>query len=500
MGNVTTVFASDDKDVQRAFASMQKEMVRLKEANRQLAEQTKQGAKESQSFFDGGVAGLAKMAAGYLTLETAISKVTEKLVAQAAQEEKLKQLAVDATEQRAKALAGFTRNAGFIDSKELQSLKSQVVDISRETGVSTDVLFPAAGAALSAKGSLTNKQAMAALRQAALATPEGDAATVEQLTGGLLDIAKLSGSGDARRNFGLLAGVAANARVTDIGKIAKNAVPGATAVRQQGGTAAEALAIVATMTSLLDDQEGAVSRTAAVKLSEELAKQLPKLASPVERIRAMQADPALRKKFLAGWTETTTLGGVRQLLEGGRAAELLNQNIAAIPNEDAVAKGDQLIANLQQQREVAIARTKGRLAAGAEEMAVGDVSRAWQGAIEPKLKDILRQTGMDPGKLEWVAGGKGKVFDSDFVNLVESGMDPRAAAYRLLLGRRVQLTHGNQSGAGSLAVASREEMGAEDNLPAKTVRILQSIDKHLEVLRQEGAAPVINPEAHGEGR
>lgn len=88
MANVRTTFTSDDKDVQKALERMNRQTAKLTAENRKLRSQTKAVGRASKRTGDtqnraltSGIANVAKLTAGYLSLQKILGAVNRELTA-----------------------------------------------------------------------------------------------------------------------------------------------------------------------------------------------------------------------------------------------------------------------------------------------------------------------------------------------------------------------------------------------------------------------------------
>lgn len=325
---------------------------KLEQANLRLTEQVKQLAaasgratKEAKSGFekvtssmDGGINALTRMAAGYLTVQTAISGVTAAM--QDLEEQRRRSR--EGTTDQADAQRNMLRNLGNVSDAEQLQFMSKLQDMalrrSPSGGVKTVYNMTATG--LSASGA-DREKTLAAVDMALQFAPDNPEAATS-ITGALLHMSKATGRSDMLENLGFLKLAGEQAAITDWDKIAQNMSPAIIGATSFGATPQEALALVASITQGSADKMGAESGTAAISLAQQLEKFLPtedvygQVAVPGrkgkrrglvtkgtgletlgERIQYLQENPLEREKFLENLTlEKKSLGPVMQILEG----------------------------------------------------------------------------------------------------------------------------------------------------------------------------------------
>ena len=114
-----------------------------------------------------------------------------------------------------------------------------------------------------------------------------------------LDMRQATGSTDFMANIGFLQNVQANSRVTSLARVGQHLLPGITGVMTRGDTPEEAAEFVATLNTLMQDAEGATTRTAATSLSGQLRDFKPRRRADRERYEALESTTA-RLQFLQG--------------------------------------------------------------------------------------------------------------------------------------------------------------------------------------------------------
>jgi len=298
----------------------------------------------------------------------------------------------------AQAEIAALRNLGATTAGQREVFVKEVSDISATTGVSQKALYGMASTALSARGELSQKAAMGAVREAAMIAPESPEEAT-QIAGAALDLAKITKTDRAQANIGLLMAIGQTARVTDIGELARNVAPAITGITARGGTAQEAGAIWSALTQGMADPTGRLSGTAAISLAEQLAtfEGTAGRSTTLARIQALQRDAGLRQEFFEGASfEKKAQASIEQMLAGkGSAAEALSQFLTRIPG---VGKAEGLyqqrlgvIRGSELQQTAQIVRV---LESGLESLQIANQPGARIGALREKYATILKDTGL----------------------------------------------------------------------------------------------------------
>lgn len=349
MAVVKTQFASDEKEVMAAINKMNAEMEKLIAKNKKLSEDSAKGSKSSAGAMEGLAKGAIAAASGIATASTAMSVLRHETEALYEFQSKAAQAQLSTADAQAKLF----RSLGTISADQRKKVFADLNSIAKETGVTQRQLYNSASFAVAASGSNDSTAVTSAIRQAARLAPD-NAAEMDATAAGLLDLTSLTGTNDAKKNMGFMLAMGAQTRVTSLDKINANLVPGALGVKGFGGSANEAAGLVDTLTELMKDPTGAVSKTAAINLAKNMEKMFPNIGnSPLENIKAIQNDPAMRTKFLkdAG-IEAEAYTPVSQLLtKGSSASEQLMSNIASMPTLDrAGVDADRFISEMKSEQ------------------------------------------------------------------------------------------------------------------------------------------------------
>jgi hypothetical protein len=341
------VFTADDKELLASYQKLQRENEKLKSKIGAVGQESKKASQDQSSGLEQTVASLGRAAAGYLSVSAALKLVNSELQ----RKRELEKESAGAQIDLAGSQQRFLTNLGFVDKKTRTDALAEIEAISKRTGVKANLISAGASDAVSARGPVSIKGALNSVEAAAMVASNAPD-QLASLSGGILDVAGmtgLTGDNDAKKNLGFLMGIGSLARVTSLQAISQNLVPGMKGVRGFGDSAQQAGALLATMTTEMADATGATSGTAAISLAEQLEKFLPKLGSTTERMKALQADPKLRDKFLKKASfEKKAVIPVRNLLTAGSpAAKLLEANTAGVlAPEQAEAALDKWLAEV----------------------------------------------------------------------------------------------------------------------------------------------------------
>lgn len=413
---VTLKVGGDNKEAIKVVEQLQKRVEQLEAQNRKLNQESKKGADDSTRGWNAAANGAANAIAAYVSLQAAIQVVNRSLQDKIDLENKSAQ----AQTRVADSQRGFLINLGLVSKAEQEAANARIQQISKATGASVGSLYASAGAAVSARGDLSINQALDAVAVAARVQPR-NAGEQTAVAGGLLDLATLTGSADAKVNLGILAGVGSQARITNLQALSQNLVPGAINVASRGGTPQEALALVSTITSQLKDATGATSATAGIQLANQLAAFLPEsdtfknetrngrtvrtvnrrgtgLSSTFQRIEALQNDDLLREQFLGSASFEQKAGSaIEQLLtKGSPLAQLLTSNAAGLPSNAAAAgRADSFIAGLNDSSLQRAANIQSMFAGVTERNYLSNIASGEASLVRQGMLDLDKSLGAD---------------------------------------------------------------------------------------------------------
>lgn len=271
MAKVTTVFASDDKEVMAAIQKMNAEMAKLRDQNKKLAEESKKGGQQSAGMMEVGIAQAAKLAAGYLSVQTAVQAVT------AALHDKfdIEKRSLELQTRTAVTQRDFLANLGTTTRTQKQGALASISAISKRTGVAESNLYGPGSSALSAAGGVENLGvAMTALEKAARIAPDS-AEAMSQIAGAIIDLNKATGSLQGEKGLDLLIGLQAGSRVKNMGLLASNVPRGVAGATASGFSPEAAAALFESLSNAMADDKGALTATAESSLAARLRAYLP---------------------------------------------------------------------------------------------------------------------------------------------------------------------------------------------------------------------------------
>lgn len=227
---------------------------------------------------------------------------------------------VDLSVDVAGAMSKLRINFAADETVSSEELDDVVGGIALRTGTSRDIVAAAAGPALSAKGSKSNKFGFEATEAALMITRDANEAGA--LTGAIGDFAKMGESQDPRAILSFLMSSQQKMRLLTVDQVAKASAPAVNALTQRGDSAEVGMEIFATLANLSADQSGEQTGTAVVNLAAKLEKAGVAGNTTFERIRTLQNDPAAREKFLSENTfEAKATPAITALLRNEETAQ-----------------------------------------------------------------------------------------------------------------------------------------------------------------------------------
>lgn len=371
MADVKLTMVTDERQMVRAFEKLQRETVKLREQQAALKTELREGAKNAEDMsqtldggFGAGVKQMSSMAAGAFSVQQAIGLVRAEYDALIERQREAAGIQVDLSAVQTQALQNLGDDPDIKTAGELVDLVNQVI---QKTDALPRVAWQAMSDALSARGDKSAREAADAVTAAIRLSP-GTPEQLPTLAGAALDVGKAAGIG-SEEALGFILGIGSKSRVTNLESLSKNVAPGALDLLKFGDDLSSAGALVATISQGVNDTEGAVSRTTAVSLAQQLEKfftrVMPRddLTSTESRIGALQADPALRQLFLEGGRvqrgdetisqpaasfEKKTFATVREILTGDDQSAVVRQLRAADRDLGAIDPGQKYRDTLEQ--------------------------------------------------------------------------------------------------------------------------------------------------------
>lgn len=391
MSNASIVWRSDDKDVIASLQKMEKRNEALVEQLKKVKKESKEGGDAAKSATADWASSVLNVASGYLSINAALQLGNKLLQDQADLQDKVAESQKSAADQQIK----FLRNLGNVSQAERESAIGEISQISKRTGVSETQLYTASSSAMSARGGLSIKEALSAVEQAATLAPE-DTGENTAIASGLLDLASLTKSADAKRNAGLLVAMQQQARNVNLQSVAKNLVPGAISLSSYGASVNEAVAATTSMTQAMKDPEGAISSTAMIALAEQAKDITP--GGFGEDIAKLKSDPAIRDRFLAKASfEKKAAAHIKNFLTAGSETSNLYEqykgNLPTAENSGDVA--DQLVGGIKSQPLQQVASADRAMAAAAERARIGDIDSASYSSIRKRVDELAQSAGVN---------------------------------------------------------------------------------------------------------
>lgn len=283
--------------------AMSKGLLTQRDVDREL-NRYKTSLQSSSGAISNAVGSLAMMAAGYMSVSTALAMYNQMLSAN-------RQLALDAAEANksiATAQQEAMKNMPDLSSSERTRLMSVVTPaMQAKTG------FPDAAAMTSALGEVysapgTEAQRLGAVEAAALLNINTPANLGNQAASAL-DIARQTGSQNMKENISFLLEAGAVNRVSSPDAIAKNlprvvgSAVQASPKQDPKQAAMEAGALYGTMAGTMTDVQGDISRHAAqaliMRLAEVFREKKDDPGSTLGRLQAIQSSPKLKKELFS---------------------------------------------------------------------------------------------------------------------------------------------------------------------------------------------------------
>lgn len=447
MADVTLTIGGDEKDAQKVLDKIQRQVAKLKEQVATMNTEAKKGGAEASSGMEKyalsllkGVSIAGAMTAAQQGFAMAIQVANDKLAAQIELQNKQRGVTISTADAEAAAM----RNFGQSTRAQRDEQRQVVENMSKETGFSKKEIWSQFSDAYSAKGNLSNKVVEDAVRQATRLVPEaGATAERKTTTAAAIDLAKVTGSEDARENLGFMMAVGSKARITSTKDLMENSVPAIGGIKAYGGTDVEAGALFSAFTQESTDTTGRISGNASISLADQLRTLLPKEKGLADRIAKVQGNKALQKRlFTEGSKDALTLEAkmkpyAEQLLTNPESniAKEFQANLKALPSAGA-GRAEIFEANVEgvsESSQAAVAIEDRKLAASAEN-AYDLPEEATKASMRDYVKNSLDQAGYSESG-SWGAWFQGRgMLEHGFEKSVQNGYDPKESAEWTLQG------------------------------------------------------------------
>lgn len=383
------VVTADDKDIIAAFKRMQKELENAKQKMKELGDTGEKAGKKQASAVDSSIASLGKMAAGWVSVQAAIQLANAEYQNYLDRQKE----AAKETISTADAQIKFFRNMGNVSAEESRKIQAQVKAIAESVNAPAKNIYAVATKSISSAGKLSREEMFNNVAMAARLAPES-LAEQESLATALGGTSRLTGSADPRINAGLLLQVGEQAPIPNMAGLASTLVPGAKGVAGFGGKSTDALALGSTLAMAAEDTTGAPTGTAMIALASQLSK-FSKGKSADEAIAQLQANPAMRDKFLKGASfEKRFEIPVRDILTGGsETANLYAANKGKLNLGTAAATTDQFFQNVGAAPEQQVAAAERAFGARESQLQLGDLGGATAATNRAGLEKVLKASG-----------------------------------------------------------------------------------------------------------
>lgn len=387
---------AETKDFESAYQRAAREVLKLEEANRRLAAQSKTFAKDARDqnqLMSEGLGGMISRAGAAFAAYAGLSQMIKTINADLETQKRLQRETAQTQLGTAAAEREFIVNAGAITGGQRDRALSEINRIASSRNISRADALRGASAGIGFAGQVD--PTLRALDVAARFNPND----VSALTPGLLATRNVTRSENALENLGFLVGVQQTSPIKSTSLLAENLIPAAAGVRLYGDSDTEAAALVNALGFALTDPTGQQSGTAAQRLSAVLGKQLPGMRSTRERIEYLQKNPAAAKRAAGGIEQGATKAALVSLISdpNSQAAQAFRESLGSIPERgQRVAVAEAAIANAGGTSVQRLSDLDRSLAAGTEGLQFGGTADplAAAGAVRERLNDLEVKLGV----------------------------------------------------------------------------------------------------------
>lgn len=280
------------ESVQRGMEAIARKMDTVEQKSKKMTDTAKGGLADAAGGalnFAGALTGVGSASAGVLMVANALKAEYDELIRRQAETAKTQRGAGEAMREVRKA---------FQDDRTMTAaqMEDRVADVASRANSSVVTVAPAAQAAFSAKGELTNAEAMSFVETAARLAPN-NSGEMTTLAGRYIDVAKATGQKDPRAIAAWLNAVQRGSRIENMQNVGTNAVPAINSLLTVGDSPEQAAEMFNVLNQMMADKEGSQTRTAIVNTANQLQEFLPNLGNTPERVAALQRDAKLREKF-----------------------------------------------------------------------------------------------------------------------------------------------------------------------------------------------------------
>lgn len=365
MAEVAVKFTGDPAAMQRALDAVIRNQERMEQGFKRIKGEARSAGSAAEKGFDLG--SLTRWVGGLALARTALQAITSEIRLQWDLQRQARETQVTVAGSRKEIL----RNLPGVSDADRSFVLAQASKIAQEVGIDEKAIGQGIAQALSASG-VDIPASLSAVRQAARFIPDRPDA-MGLFAGGMLDLAKVTGSKDAATNQGLLAFVAGLSRVVDPLEAAHNIPRSLIGQMQFGADPRSASALFSALSVGGADVQGRISGAAAIGLAQQLReffgqdpKELRKErkhgpATPLEqflkggadpgdmlgRIQTLQGSPDLAKQFLkTADFEKVVRGPIEGLLTNAASftAQEFQKNLSLVLDNDQLkADGEKMI-------------------------------------------------------------------------------------------------------------------------------------------------------------
>jgi len=401
-------FKGDPSDLARAYDKLFDKMEKLERQSRRAAAASRRQSRGIKAAVSGQVAAVGRLAAGYLSVGSAI-RIYQQHIENAKQvAEEARQTNLTLADSQAKVL----KNIGNVSNSQAISFLESLKEINRESKFGDEKQINlAASSVLSATGGNTEKT-LAILKEAApFFRDQKDA--LADFSGAMADVMKATQDPNARRTMALMLAIQGQSRFTDLSGF-KNVAPALAAGSITGGggdpllITRQTAALFAAIGSRSGDVDGSLTKTAIANLGTKLQETVGGDLTPFERLEQLRdmvrQDQAVADRFVSGGFRGPMVPIIRELLES-------NQSTVSKMVESAFKemKGSELqVALKQQQLDQLTTALTIRGLEGERQTALetfqGLGNRALMAQAQKTFDEALKQSQLVMG-LDQVAGG-----------------------------------------------------------------------------------------------
>jgi hypothetical protein len=360
--------------------------------------QTADATKDATGSNTGLLASLSSLGGGFLpaiTAAAALAKIYRQIGDELDRITRLQAIAAKGNYDQASADRELKLNMPTASDQEVGQTQAAAAQISQQAGVPQPMVTKALASALSSTGG-NLEMAKGIVSLAAQVRPD-QPGEIDAIAGAVGDVQNAIGSTDPMTAFGYLQTVAGQSRV--VGNTAFKNIPSAvTGLMGFGFSEAEAGALFSAMSNRAADPTGEMTRTASIRLGQQLSDFFTAQGRP-ERggaaIRALQADPALQAQFLEGASfEAAAAIPSREIVSGGVAATSFNSFAGQYGSRDDLRRtGERIIQRLGTGGPERVANIGRTMSTAAEAIATQDIGGATAGALRENLKALLQAAG-----------------------------------------------------------------------------------------------------------